>query len=696
MNHLNAFCGAIVLAAVALAQQPVREPLYEESLRPRFHFTARYWDDYILHPQNHEEGWINDVCGTVYHDGKYHLFAQRWWSAWLHAVSTDLVHWKELRPAFGKGGEFGGTQSGGSVIDFANCSGLGVPGQTPMVAFWSSTDNENQCISYSLDNGLTWSKYAGNPVLTAKYRDPMVFWYEPDKKWVMILYGPAQEAKKDLHYGFNGEENDAHNLMAFNENEWVSSVVRVKEDGSVTVFDGNGRADGKINIDTENVSAEKFIVGGKIDGREFMRGDVAEILVYDRDLTDSQCSGLTDLLASDFGAAAAPKKGLLAHFTAPDGADGKSLTKWTDRTGRHTLLSDSESAPQIVSDGKAKAVRFSGSQSLVGGGILAAGDDSFTIAALWRRTGGDGSQVVCEQNGSRIEKGSRAAILSVCSTNSDAYLLYSSKNLLDWEQMACEISDSYECPDMFELPVEGTSLSKWLVIDGNGDYIVGSFDGEKFTPEQTKKDTDLGRNFYATRSFGNVPVSDGRRIQLAWMRAWDDYPEDMPFNQQLSFPCSLTLHKSNAGFVVYRYPVAEISSLWTEQSDLGSFRLSPEQNPFSSYSCDALDFEAVIDLTKTTAAKLKISMCGVENVFDFTESAFTSAGTDATFDAAGGKLKIRLLLDRLSLEAFVNDGEVSITNFIRQTSKTCEIEALSGNVDFDSLKLRKVGSMWKN
>jgi len=65
-------------------------------------------------------------------------------------------------------------------------------------------------------------------------------------------------------------------------------------------------------------------------------------------------------------------------------------------------------------------------------------------------------------------------------------------------------------------------------------------------------------------------------------------------------------------------------------------------------------------------------------------------------DAAGGKLKIRLLLDRLSLEAFVNDGEVSITNFVRQTTRAYEIKALSGDVEFDSLKLRKIGSMWKN
>ena len=79
--------------------------LYHESLRPQFHFTARQWTFHKLNPGPHEEGWINDVNGLFYLDGEYHLFAQRWWSCWLHAISDDLVHWEEVQPAFGKGGE---------------------------------------------------------------------------------------------------------------------------------------------------------------------------------------------------------------------------------------------------------------------------------------------------------------------------------------------------------------------------------------------------------------------------------------------------------------------------------------------------------------------------------------------------------------------------------------------------------------
>ncbi len=167
------------------------EPLYHEALRPQFHFTARYWDGYAVQPDtNGREGWVNDVNGPVWFDGEYHLFGQRWWHAWLHAVSKDLVHWSELKPAFGEGGHFGGTQSGTCVVDYRNVSGLGNGKAPVLIAFWAAQDNRNQCISFSNDRGRTWTKWAKNPVLAHPYRDPKVFWHEPTKKWIMVLCGP--------------------------------------------------------------------------------------------------------------------------------------------------------------------------------------------------------------------------------------------------------------------------------------------------------------------------------------------------------------------------------------------------------------------------------------------------------------------------------------------------------------------------
>ena len=111
-----------------------------------------------------------------------------------------------------------------------------------------------------------------------------------------------------------------------------------------------------------------------------------------------------------------------------------------------------------------------------------------------------------------------------------------------------------------ELPFDGDrKRMKWVLVRGNGRYSVGEFNGAKFTPETDQLPCDFGANFYATQSWGDIPGQPGRRVQIAWMRD-GKYPE-MPFNQQLSFPCDLTLRACPEGFRVFRLPVQEIASL---------------------------------------------------------------------------------------------------------------------------------------
>jgi len=163
--------------------------LYKEKNRPQFHFTTR-------------RGWINDPNGLVYYDGEYHLFYQhnpyeREWENmhWGHAVSTDLVHWKELPVALFPD-EHGAMFSGSAVIDDKNTAGFNQGGTPAMVVAYTADNPEKQvqCIAYSLDNGRTFVKYEGNPIIDSKHiwnskdtRDPKVFWYAPGGHWVMVL-----------------------------------------------------------------------------------------------------------------------------------------------------------------------------------------------------------------------------------------------------------------------------------------------------------------------------------------------------------------------------------------------------------------------------------------------------------------------------------------------------------------------------
>jgi len=175
----------------AIAQQPTPA---QERHRPQFHFS----------PKAH---WMNDPNGMVYYNGVYHLFYQYYpggttWGPmhWGHATTKDLFRWEE-RPVALYPDSLGFIFSGSIVVDKNNTSGLGKDRVAPMVAIFTHHDPkleekklnnfQNQSIAYSLDEGNTWKKYPGNPVLPnpgiTDFRDPKVMWYEAGKKWIMTL-----------------------------------------------------------------------------------------------------------------------------------------------------------------------------------------------------------------------------------------------------------------------------------------------------------------------------------------------------------------------------------------------------------------------------------------------------------------------------------------------------------------------------
>ena len=168
--------------------------IYEELYRPQYHFTP-------------PTGWMNDPNGLVYNEGVYHLFYQYYPNAtvwgpmhWGHATSPDMVHW-EHKPIALFPDEKGMIFSGSAVVDKNNTSGFGKEGVAPLVAIYTyfrmdiekqgGINTQTQAIAYSLDNGDTWIKYKGNPVIdntTMKdFRDPKVFWHEETQSWIMVL-----------------------------------------------------------------------------------------------------------------------------------------------------------------------------------------------------------------------------------------------------------------------------------------------------------------------------------------------------------------------------------------------------------------------------------------------------------------------------------------------------------------------------
>ncbi len=167
---------------------------YTENYRPQFHFTP-------------EEKWMNDPNGLVYNKGTYHLFYQYYpdstvWGPmhWGHAISKDMVKWQH-KPIALFPDENGFIFSGSAVMDTKNTSGFGTEANPPMVAIFTyhnmegeqagRNDYQTQGIAYSLDNGESWTKFEGNPVMgntgIKDFRDPKVFWNDVLEKWTMLL-----------------------------------------------------------------------------------------------------------------------------------------------------------------------------------------------------------------------------------------------------------------------------------------------------------------------------------------------------------------------------------------------------------------------------------------------------------------------------------------------------------------------------
>lgn len=151
---------------------------FNEAYRNQFHPSTR-------------RGWNNDPNGMVFHDGKYHLYYQHnpvgiFWGNmhWGHFESVDLIHWQEQPIALFQKTVNDMAFSGGGFVDFNNSAGLGL--DKLFVAFTST--GRGECLAYSENGGQTFVELKENPVVRHAGRDPKIIWYEPEKKWVMVVY----------------------------------------------------------------------------------------------------------------------------------------------------------------------------------------------------------------------------------------------------------------------------------------------------------------------------------------------------------------------------------------------------------------------------------------------------------------------------------------------------------------------------
>jgi sucrose-6-phosphate hydrolase SacC (GH32 family) len=276
----------------------------------------------------------------------------------------------------------------------------------------------------------------------------------------------------------------------------------------------------------------------------------------------------------------------------------------------------------------------------------------------------------------------------------DTYALFSSPNLKEWTKLQdIRMPECSECPDFFAMKVEQEpDTRKWVFTSASGRYFVGDFDGQKFTPEAGPLQVDYGANYYAVQSYSDIPSADGRRIQIAWMNG-GSYPK-MPFNQQMSFPCAMTLHRDVDGLRLYRWPVKEISGLYAAEHNYKDLMVHVDNNPLHGLSGDLWDIE--VDFEVRDALEFGLNVRGQEIRYSVKQGTVTCLGRTAPLAAENGHVRLRILVDRTTLEVFGNGGRVSLTSCFlpRRNDLGLGVYAVNGTVKVNSYHARALRSAW--
>jgi sucrose-6-phosphate hydrolase SacC (GH32 family) len=274
------------------------------------------------------------------------------------------------------------------------------------------------------------------------------------------------------------------------------------------------------------------------------------------------------------------------------------------------------------------------------------------------------------------------------------YALLGSKNLKEWESL-CEIEmpGVSECPDLFELPVDGsTDYWKWVFWGGNGNYVIGSFDGTTFTKETEPFRSEWGRNAYAGQTWSDVPAEDGRKLQILWMRG-DPFP-GMPFNQQMSFPCEVTLRTFPEGIRLCRQPVREIEEIRGRHQGWEGIPLVPGENPLGAVSGELFDIAVTIGVG--SAKRVGLAVRGVEISFNSNSGELRCLDHSAPLGIVDDKIDLRVLVDRTAVEIFAGGGKVvmSFALPLVPDNQSLSVFAEGGEAVLDRLDLWQLRSVW--
>jgi sucrose-6-phosphate hydrolase SacC (GH32 family) len=278
----------------------------------------------------------------------------------------------------------------------------------------------------------------------------------------------------------------------------------------------------------------------------------------------------------------------------------------------------------------------------------------------------------------------------------DRVVFFRSKDLKHWEQQS-EFQSSgtiRDCPELFQLAVDGDEDNKkWILHGGYGQYFIGDFDGSKYTQDGEAIQFNYGNCFYAPHNFSDIPDDDGRRIQIAW---GTNPSPGMPFNQMMNIPSVLTLHSTEDGLRMFANPVDEIENLYAEEHEWADMAI-PADGGGSSLGLEGELFDFEVEFEVGEAEELGVVIRGQEVIYRVEDEQLVFDEERAPLKAVDGRISLRCIVDRTSIEIFANDGRVYMPCRLRaeDDDKSLALFARGGAAKATSIHVRELESIWE-
>ena len=278
------------------------------------------------------------------------------------------------------------------------------------------------------------------------------------------------------------------------------------------------------------------------------------------------------------------------------------------------------------------------------------------------------------------------------------YALFCSPNLEHWEKTdEFSIKGEAECPELFEMALDGNrDNTRWIAQGASGKYVIGSFDGKRFKTESEPQLLNRGNAWFAPQTFNDIPATDGRRILVPWAQFEDNGAlyKDMPFTEMMGLPVELNLRTTETGPRLFAYPVKEVKALRARAHKIEPQALMLGANPLAEVKGELFDIEAEITPVDSREISFKVRASTV--TYDVKKQELSCGYRVAPLKMNGGKIRLRMLADRTSLEIFGNEGllYMSMGVYSPPDDTSLALSVQSGSARIDSLEVFELQSIW--